>query len=438
MMNSLFLEILVILLLILLNGLFALAEIAILSARRARLIQLEAQGVRGAKAALSLSEHSTRFLSTIQSGITLIGVLAGAFGGATLADELNVLLEQILPGWSYNQALSVFLVVAAITYLSLVIGELVPKQLALINPERFATAVAPLVQVVAFITSPFVRILSISTRAIMRLVSVRSERAASISETDILYILEQGAREGIFFEDEREMVEQVLDLDARSIQTVMTPRLEIDWLDLEDPLEEVRSFVISNPQAAYPAARGSLDEVVGVVRAEDLLVQRLQGKPLNLQEVLQPPLYVPESSSVLNVLRQMRSNRAHIALVFDEYAGLGGLVTLTDILESIAGDLPLADEKTEKLILPRADGTWLVDGRVAIFELEETLDRNLQHELLDVQSQTVAGLVMALMQRIPVEGDRCTWAGIGFEVVDMDGVRIDKVLVKELEESASA
>jgi putative hemolysin len=437
MMNSVLLEILIILLLILLNGLFALAEIAILSARRARLLQLEAQGVRGAKAALSLSEQSTRFLSTIQSGITLIGVLAGAFGGATLADEVNTLLELVLPGWSYNQALSVFLVVALITYLSLVIGELVPKQLALINPERFATAVAPLIQVIAVITSPFVRILSISTRAIMRLISVRSERAASISETDILYILEQGAREGIFFEDEREMVEQVLDLDTRSIRTVMTPRIEIDWLDLEDPRNDIRSFVIANPQAAYPAARGSLDDVVGVIRAEDLLSQCLQGDPVNLLEILQPPLFVPESNSVLNVLQQMRNNRAHVAFVFDEYTGLEGLVTLTDILESIAGELPLADEPVDKLILPRVDGTWLVDGRVAIYELESTLDRDFQHELLDVQSQTVAGLVMALMQRIPAEGDRCTWAGVGFEVIDMDGVRIDKVLVKELEDPPS-
>ncbi|MGD2162998.1 MAG: hemolysin family protein [Anaerolineales bacterium] len=438
MMDSIALEMLIILLLILLNGLFALAEIAILSARRPRLLSLEAEGVRGAKAALSLAEQPTRFLSTIQSGITLIGVLAGAFGGATIADELYLLFEQLWPGWSYNQAVSVFLVVAAITYLSLVIGELVPKQLALVNPERFAVIVAPVIQFAAHLASPFVRILSLSTRAIMRIFPISRERAASISEAEILYMLEQGAREGVFFEDERDMVQQVLDLDMRSIQTVMTPRLEIDWLDIEDPIDELKAFVIDNPQAAYPAAKGDLDEVVGVVRAEDLLSQSLQRKPFNIEEILRPPLFVPESISVLNVLQQMRSDRAHIALVFDEYTGLNGLVTLTDILESIAGDIPLPEEPIEKLIVSREDGTLLVDGRAPIFELEEALDRDLQHELLDVQSQTIAGLVMALMQRIPSEGDRCTWAGVGYEIVDMDGVRVDKVLVKELEEPPSS
>lgn len=437
-MNSIIVEILVIVLLVLLNGLFALAEIAILSARRGRLLSLEAEGVRGAKAALSLSEHPTRFLSTIQSGITLIGVLAGAFGGATIANELNVFLQQLLPDWDYSQAVSVFVVVAAITYLSLVIGELVPKQLALVNPERFAIAVAPLIQVVAQVAAPFVRILSISTRAIMHLFPVSRDRAASISEAEILYMLEQGAREGVFFEDERDMVEQVLDLDMRSIQTVMTPRLEIDWLDVNDDPEEIQKEVIGNLQAAYPVAEGDLDKVIGVVRVEDMLAQRLEGKPFNIREILRPPLFVPESISVLNVLQQMRTDRAHIALVFDEYTGLHGLVTLTDILESIAGDIPTAEETIEPSILRRDDGSWLVDGRAPIFELEETLDRDLQHELLDVQSQTIAGLVMALMQRIPSEGDHCSWAGVRYEVIDMDGVRVDKILVEELESPPSS
>lgn len=436
-MDSVFLEILIILLLIVLNGVFALAEIAILSARRARLLSMEAEGVRGARAALSLAEQPTRFLSTIQSGITLIGVLAGAFGGATIADELNILMEQLLPGWAYNQALSVFLVVAAITYLSLVIGELVPKQLALVNPERFAVLIAPLIQILAHIAAPFVRVLSLSTRAIMRLFPVSRERSASISEAEIIYMLEQGAREGIFFEDEREMVAQVLDLDMRSIQTIMTPRVEIDWIDLEDTLEGIRTIVVENPQTAYPIARGDLDEVIGVVRAEDLLAQSLRGERLDLEEILRPALFVPESISVLKVLQQMRGDKTHVALVMDEYAGLHGLVTLTDILESIAGDLPQAEEPLEQAIIPRDDGTWLVDGGAAIFELEQALDRDLQHELLDVQSQTIAGLVMALMQRIPSEGDRCTWAGIGYEIVDMDGVRVDKVIVKELEQASS-
>jgi putative hemolysin len=271
----------------------------------------------------------------------------------------------------------------------------------------------------------------------MRLLPVSRERAASISEEEILYMLEQGAREGVFFEDERDMVEQVLDLDIRSIQTVMTPRLEIDWLDINDPLEEVKLEIIENLQAAYPVAEGDLDRVIGVVRAEDLLSQSLEGKPFDIRAILRPPLFVPESISVLKVLQQMRTDRAHIALVFDEYTGLHGLVTLTDILESIAGDIPSAEEPVEQTILAREDGSWLVDGRVPIIELEEELDRDLQHELLDVQSQTVAGLVMALMQRIPSAGDRCTWAGVGYEVMDMDGVRVDKVLVEELEDQQS-
>jgi putative hemolysin len=436
-MGSVFLEILVIFLLILLNGLFALAEIAILSARRARLLEMAANGSHGAGVAVKLAEQPARFLSTIQSGITLIGVLAGAFGGATIADELNLILERLFPGWVYNQVVSVVLVVAFITYLSLVIGELVPKQMALVNPERFAAAVAPGIQLLAHVAAPFVRILSISTRTIMRIFPVSRQRAAAISEAEILYMLEQGAREGIFFEDEREMVEQVLDLDMRSIQTVMTPRLEIDWIDLLDSAEDIRSFVIGNPQTAYPVAKGDLDDVIGVVRAEDLLAQSLKGQPCAIEEILRPPLFVPESVSVLSVLQQMRTERTHIALVFDEYTGLHGLVTLTDILESIAGNLPQAEEPLEPSIVSRGDGTWLVDGRSAIFQLEEVLERDLQHELLDVQSQTVAGLVMALLQRIPLEGDRCTWAGVEFEIIDMDGVRVDKVLVEELDDQPS-
>jgi putative hemolysin len=367
----------------------------------------------------------------------VIGVLAGAFGGATIADELNLILERLFPGWVNNQLVSVVLVVAFITYLSLVIGELVPKQMALVNPERFAAAVAPGIQLLAHVAAPFVRILSISTRTIMRIFPVSRQRAAAISEAEILYMLEQGAREGIFFEDEREMVEQVLDLDMRSIQTVMTPRLEIDWIDLLDSAEDIRSFVIGNPQTAYPVAKGDLDDVIGVVRAEDLLAQSLKGQPCAIEEILRPPLFVPESVSVLSVLQQMRTERTHIALVFDEYTGLHGLVTLTDILESIAGNLPQAEEPLEPSIVSRGDGTWLVDGRSAIFQLEEVLERDLQHELLDVQSQTVAGLVMALLQRIPLEGDRCTWAGVEFEIIDMDGVRVDKVLVEELDDQPS-
>jgi putative hemolysin len=433
MMNTVVIEILVILVLISLNGLFALAEIAILSARKVRLLNLQDQGVRGASAALSLAEQPTRFLSTIQSGITLIGVLAGAFGGATIASELNVLLEQLMPGWGYNTALSVFFVVAVITYLSLVIGELVPKQLALINPERFALRVAPLIQFIARIGSPFVRILSLSTRTILRIFPGSRARAASVSEEEILYMLEQGAREGVFYEDEREMVEQVLELDTRLIQAVMTSRLEIDWLDMQDPVEEVLAMVIDNPQTAYPVAEGDLDHVLGVVRAEDLLAQSLRGEPFNLREVLRPALFVPESVSILTVLQQMRSDRSHVALVFDEYTGLNGLVTLTDILEAIAGDLPLAEEPIEQPMILREDGSWLVDGRVTIHAVEEKLNLDFQHELLDVQSQTIAGLVMALMQRIPSEGDRCSWAGVEFEVIDMDGVRVDKVLVVPME-----
>lgn len=428
-MNLVLIEISVILALILLNGLFALAEIAILSARRVRLQKLADDGIRGAQAALDLAAQPTRFLSTIQSGITLIGVLAGAFGGATIADELNKLLQATVPGWTYSQAFSVIGVVAVITYLSLVIGELVPKQLALVNPERFAVSVAPFILILARIASPFVRLLTISTHTVMRLLPVTRARAASISEADVLYLLEQGAREGIFFEDEREMAKQVLDLDVRPIQSVMTPRLEIDWLDTEDPDEEIKRTIAESPQAAYPVGGGSLDEITGIVRAEELLTTSISGVALNLESLLRPALFVPESASILDVLQQMRTARTHIALVLDEYAGMNGLVTITDILEAIAGDLPVEDEPTEMSIRQREDGSLLVDGLTSVHDLQETINLDLQHELLDSQSQTVAGLVVARMQRIPRKGDRCSWVGVTFEILEMDGVRVDKVIV---------
>ena len=432
-MNDPFVKVLIIFLLLVANGVFAMAEIAIVSARQVRLRQLAKKGNSKARTALDLANNPNQFLSTIQVGITLIGILAGAFGGATLAENIEVYLEKIPLLAPYGEAIGIGVVVLVITYFSLIIGELVPKRLALNNAERIALLVAPLMRDLSKITAPIVWFLSVSTEAVLRLLRVKPSTEPSLTEEEIKILIEQGTQIGIFEEVEQDMIEGVLRLDDRRVSITMTPRPQIIWLDIADSLEEIRSKIADSRHSRFPVAEGDLDNVMGIIRATDLLSQNLTGQAFDLKTILRVPLFVPESISVLKVLELFKQERSHLALVTDEYGGIEGLVTPTDILETIVGDIPSLESATEPGAIRREDGSWLFDGMVHIDQLKEIFDLE---ELPGEQQgtyQTVGGFFIHQVGNFPFTGQHFEWRGMRFEIVDMDGRRVDKVLIAPLQ-----
>lgn len=424
-------EFFLLLLLILANGLFSMSEIAVLSSRKIRLQQRADEGDNGAKKALELVESSGNFLSTVQIGITLVGILAGAFGGATLSEELTAWLTTIPVIAPYSESISFVLVVLLITYLSLVLGELVPKNIALSDPERIATAVSPLMSRLSHFTYPVVRLLTFSTDGIIRLLGVRPSDEPAVTEQEIQSMLEQGAEVGLFEPEEPEIVRRVFRLADRKVSSLMTPRREIIWLDVSDSLETIQQTVMENHYGRFPVADGDLDSVIGLVQARDLMANCLTGQEWELQSILQQPLYVPESMDVLNLLARFREHRTHIALIIDEYGGLEGLVTMNDILEAIVGDVPVGGETAEPAIVRRADGSWLLDGMLPVEDLRELLEIAELPEGEGNYYQTVGGLMMTMLERLPLSGDYFDWQDYRFEVMDMDGLRVDKVLISK-------
>lgn len=428
-MPSVMLEVSIVVLLILLNGIFAMSEIAVVSARKTRLRQWAEEGNAKARAALELANNPNQFLATIQIGITLVGILAGAFGGATIAKELTVILNDISWLAPYSHPLSLALVVVVIAYLSLIVGELVPKRLALNNPERLAMAIAAPMQVLSRVAYPAVHLLGLSTELLLRALGMRPSTEPLVTEEEIRALIEQGTQAGMFEEAEQEMVERVFRLGDRRVSAVMTPRTEIVWLDREASALEIRRTITESAHSRFLVADGSLDNVLGVVHAKDLLAHILGEQVVNLEATLQQPLYVPESMRALKVLELFKQSGTHIALVIDEYGGIQGLVTPNDILEAIVGDLPEAGEQVEPLAVQREDGSWLVDGMLPVDEFKDLFDLGeLPGEDQGIY-QTLAGFVVMQLGRIPAATDYFVWEGLKIEVVDMDGNRVDKVLV---------
>lgn len=420
-------EILLIFLLLVLNGVFAMSEIAVISARRTRLQQLAEEGNKSAATALELASHPDRFLSTVQIGITLIGIMAGAFGGAALAEDIVPIFDNLPFLRPYSEALAVGLVVLATTYFSLVIGELVPKRLALLQPERIASLVAPSMRRLSRLASPAVKILTISTGAVLRLLGVRSTMEQPVTEEEIKSLVAQGAKAGMIEEAERDIVESVFRLGDRQVDELMTPRTAVIWLDINDPPEIIEQEIITSNHSRFPVCDGELDEVLGVVLGKDLLVRKLQDQPLDLRPLLQRPLMVPESLPALRLLERFKQTGMHLALIIDEYGGVEGLVTINDILEAIVGDVPDLNEPEEPLAVKREDGSWLIDGLIPIREFEDMLHVDTFADEGDFL--TLGGFVLDQLGRIPMAGDHFNWGQMRFEIVDMDGHRIDKVLV---------
>src|SRR5882724_2096669 len=428
-MPSVIFEGLVVVLLIFVNGIFAMSEIAVVSARKTRLRQWAEEGNAKARAALELANNPNQFLATIQIGITLVGILAGAFGGATIAKELSVILNDISWLAPYSHPLSLALVVVVIAYLSLIVGELVPKRLALNNPERLAMAIAAPMQVLSRVAYPAVHLLGLSTELLLRALGMKPSTEPLVTEEEIRALIEQGTQAGMFEEAEQEMVERVFRLGDRRVSAVMTPRTEIVWLDREASALEIRRTITESAHSRFLVADGSLDNVLGVVHAKDLLAHILGEQVVNLEATLQQPLYVPESMRALKVLELFKQSGTHIALVIDEYGGIQGLVTPSDILEAIVGDLPEAGEQVEPLAVQRPDGSWLLDGMLPVDEFKDLFDLGeLPGEDQGIY-QTLAGFVIMQLGRIPAAADYFVWEGLKIEVVDMDGNRVDKVLV---------
>ncbi|MBI2214218.1 MAG: HlyC/CorC family transporter [Acidobacteria bacterium] len=423
-MSIIAIEFVLILLLVVANGVFAMTEIAIVSSRKARLRTLSEDGDRKAGVALKLAENPNDFLSTVQIGITLVGILAGAFGGATLAEELGRWLDRFPSLASNGEALGLVIVVIAITYLSLIIGELVPKRIALANPEGIGARMAPLMHNLARLARPAVAFLTMSTNAVVRLLGIRESREPVVTEEELTSMLELGRKTGEFLPAEEEMIKGVFALGDRSARSIMTPRVDVVWLDLTRPVDELKTIIVESGLSRFPLAEGQLDRFVGVIEVRDLLEGCFAGAPVDLRKVMREPLVFPETTSALEVLHSFQGQRAELGIVVDEYGGFQGIVTVADLATRVLGL-----EVDETLLVLREDGSWLVSAMMDFGELAREIGLEVDESNANT---TLAGFVLATLGRLPDEADRFEVGGFSFEVVDMDGRRIDKVLVAKL------
>ena len=421
-------ELAIILLLVLFNGVLAASELAVVSARKARLQPRADEGDAGARAALALAEEPDRFLSTVQIGITLVGILAGTFGGVTLTRQVGGLLTGIEPLRPYANALAAVAVVGLITYLSLVVGEIVPKRLALMNAEGIATRVARPMVVLARVAAPVVWLLTVSSNGVLRLLGGGQGDEPQVTEEEVEHLLQEGTRLGVFAETERAVVQGVFDLGDRNAGELMTPRRKMVALDLQNSEEENRRRIAETSFAIFPVIDGSPDKVAGVVTVRDLWGRASDGAPLDLVGAMEPPLFVPESAPVLRVLEQFRRTRAHLAVVVDEYGGVEGLLTMEDVLDAIAGDLDEGDAGGDERAVRRPDGSWLLDGSLPAHEVREQIGIAELPGEEEGEFETLGGFLMSQLGHIPAVGETTATAGWSFEVVDMDGHRVDKVL----------
>jgi len=420
-------EILLLTALIVLNGVFAMSEIALVTARRARLSRLAENGDAAAVVAIRLHDDPTRFLSTVQVGITSIGILNGIIGEAVLAAPLAIWLQSHGMDTEASSIASTALVVVVITYVSIVIGELVPKRIGQFNPEGIARRVARPMNWLAILARPFVRLLSVSTDAILRLMGKQASSQEGVIEEEIHALLEEGSETGAIEQQEREMVRNVFRLDERHVHSLMIPRADIVYLDISQPLEDNLQRMAESEHSRFPVCKGGLDEVLGIVTAKQLFNQTLKGVQPDLAAQLMPAVYVPESLTGMDLLEQFRATDAHMVLVVDEYGEINGLVTLQDVLEAVTGEFkPRTLE--EAWAVQRDDGSWLLDGLIPIPELKDRLGLKSVPEENKGRYHTLSGLVMWLSGRLPQTGDVVHWEDWRLEVVDLDGKRIDKIL----------
>lgn len=425
-------EITVIFLLFLASGLFSMAEMAVVSSHKAKLKQNANTGDAGAKVALELANNPNQLLSAVQIGMSLVSILTGAFGGVTIAGELSVYLKGVSYLSPYSDGLSLMIVVLLIAFFNLVIGELVPKRIALSSPERIASLVSPYLRIFSRAVSPLILLLSGSTDLVLRSLGVKGYVEPSITEEEIRVLIDQGTSAGVIEEEEQDIMERVFSLGDRPVNSIMTPRGEIVWLDIDDSPVEIQRKISEGPYSMFPVCDGKLDNVQGVVQAKDLLSCNLQDNKVDLRSSLLPPLFIPESMKALKVLERFKQTGIHLAIVLDEYGSVQGIVALIDLLEGLVGDIPHIDELAEPQIVQRNDGSWLVDGSLSVEEFKEGLSINSLPEEESGLYQSIGGFVMMQLEKVPSTGDHFEWDGYRFEVMDMDERRVDKLLVTPL------
>jgi putative hemolysin len=427
-------ELVVVLALVLLNGFFALSEMAVMTSRKSRLRQ-QARESRRAQAALDLAESPARFLSSVQVYLTVLTVLSGFFGGESLGLKLGVFLarfETIAP-WAAEIGIGV--AVGAISMAFIVLGELVPKRLAAVAPERIATYVAVPMRIAATLAKPAVVLLAALTEGLLRLFGVRRSTAEEVTEEEIKHLVAEGAEQGVIDDSERNMVNRALSFGERTVDSLMTPRTQIAWLDVAAPLEDNLAVMRETPYSRYPVKRGSEQDVAGVLQIKTL-TDALAGKRVDLFRKLSPPLFVPETAKAVSLLEKFRESETPLALVVDEYGDIKGMVTLNDLLAAVFGRMAQSADTGESPIVQREDGSWLVDGRVGVDDLRELLGVSRLPLEDEGDFRTAAGLVTAHFGRIPRSGEHFTRDGFRFEVVDLDGARIDKLLVSRAVDAA--
>jgi putative hemolysin len=430
-------ESLIILLLILANGVFAMSEIALVSSRKARLQQMAEAGDAKARKAFDLINEPGRFLATVQVGITLVGTLAGAYGGVAIAKKLALYFQTVPWLANYSHGVALGAVVVVVTYLQVVLGELVPKAFALRHAEGISRQVAGFMTGLSRVAGPVVSFLNLSTQGLLRLFGIKAQTESPVTEEEIALMLAQGTKAGLFHESQQEMMESVIEMGDRRITALMTPRPDVEWLDSTADMEEIRAKLVEHPYSRFPVCRGGFDDLVGVVHAKDLLARALAGQSLDLESLARPVPVIPASIDVLKALGTFRTSGATLALVSDEYGSILGLVTLDDVLRNILGDVATAQAHVgdEPDVVQRSDGSWLAEGTMPLDDVKELLGIKRLHEGdADDDYQTLGGFVMGRLGRIPRAGESFESAGWRYEVMDMDGHRVDKVLISKSEQ----
>lgn len=425
---------LIIIILIILNGLLSMSELAIVSSRKGKLQKMLNEGKKNAKIVMDLINDPNQFLSTIQIGITLIGVLTGAFGGATLSEPLANVIAPYIP---YATPISVFIVVIVTTYVSLVIGELVPKRIALNSPESVAIKVAKGMKILSKICGPLVTVLGASTNCVLKILRIQDDETNTVTEEEIELMIEEGRVEGTIEKEEQDIIKRVFKLDDQKVDMIMTPRNDIVWIDLEDNDETNKNKIIESKRSIFPIAKGELDDFIGVVQAKDILSYIFKKENINLEEIVKDPLIVPENLESLELLKQFKENQeyVHMSLIVDEFGSLVGLITLNDLLEGIVGDIPGIDENSDPKALKREDESWLIDGRYNLDRFKELFNYSEEFpEEKEDNYSTIAGFILSYIGKIPIEGEKFQWEKFCFEIMDMDGHQIDKILVTEIED----
>lgn len=425
-------EIIVILFLIVLNGVFAMAEISLVSSKKIRLEEMAREGNNGAKTALKLLSEPERFLSTIQVGITLIGIVSGVYGGLTLASHLTPFIESFGVSAEIAYNISIVLIITVITYLSLVVGELAPKAIALKNPEGVSSVLSRLISLFSFAAKPLIWFLAVSTRGMLKIFGIENSDKPPVTEEELKMMIDQGRKYGVLEVKESEMMKSVFRFGDRRAYAVMTNRQDIVWIDINDDLETIRKFIYSKSFSKYPVCNESLDNLIGIMLVKDFLKKFAEEEKFDLHEIISKPLILPENISAFKVLEKFRETKTYVAIIVDEFGSIQGLSTLHDLVEDIFGELPDQSPDWHSAIFKREDGSLLVDGSIQIDDLKDKLEVEFEEQELYT---SLGGFVMYKLNGIPQVGDKFIVGSYQFEVVDMDGTRVDKVQIQKITET---